>query len=189
MTAPDDCRGTVFPELQLFEAVHKPDARGWFMEVWQQRRHENAGVACQFVQDNTSYSHHGVLRGMHYQKPHAQSKLITVLTGSIFDVCVDIRIGSPTFGRWFGCPMSSDNQRQLLVPAGFAHGFLVTSDAALVMYKCSDYFVAEAARTVLWNDPAIGIEWPFAPITISPSDRGASRLSEIPPDQLPRMAP
>ena len=138
------------------------DARGFFYESFNARDFEQAtGLKETFVQDNHSKSAKGVLRGMHYQVQHAQGKLVRVTQGAVFDVAVDIRKGSPTFGLWFGLELSAENKKQLWIPAGLAHGFLVISDSAEFLYKTTDYYHPEFERSLLWNDPAIGIEWPL----------------------------
>ena len=138
------------------------DSRGFFLESWNRASFREAtGLDPEFVQDNHSRSARGVLRGLHYQAEHAQGKLVRVTRGSVFDVVVDIRPGSPTFGKWYGTVLSAENHAQLWVPAGLAHGFLVLSDWADFLYKVTDYRYPEHERTILWNDPAIGIEWPL----------------------------
>lgn len=137
------------------------DDRGFFLETWNQAAFAAAGLDLTFVQDNHSRSQRGVLRGMHFQNPGPQGKLVRVVRGSVYDVAVDVRRSSPTFGRWVGVELSESNQRQLWVPAGFAHGFLVTSDSADFLYKTTDYYAPEHERCIAWNDLAIGIEWPL----------------------------
>ncbi len=137
------------------------DERGFFMEVFQSRKFSEAGIPAPFVQDNHSRSKQGVLRGLHYQIKHAQGKLVRTIAGEIFDVAVDLRKSSPTFGEWVGTHLSADNKYQLWVPPGFAHGFYVLSDWAEVLYKTTDFYAPEFERTLLWNDPDIGIQWPF----------------------------
>ena len=138
------------------------DERGFFYESFNQQRFaELTGITCSFVQDNHSKSAKGVLRGLHYQIQQPQGKLVRVTTGSVFDVSVDLRKNSPTFGRWVGVVLSAANKRQLWIPEGFAHGFLVTSDNAEFLYKTTDYWAPEFERSLLWNDPAIGIDWPL----------------------------
>jgi dTDP-4-dehydrorhamnose 3,5-epimerase len=161
------------------------DARGFFMETFQRPRYEAAGIAGHFAQDNVSSSRRGVLRGLHFQNPYQQGKLVYVLHGEVFDVAVDVRRGSPTFGRWVGVTLSAENKRQFYVPPGFAHGFCVTSELALFAYKCTDVYHPETERTVRWDDPQIGIEWPIAEPTVSDRDRQAPRLCELPMLQLP----
>lgn len=157
------------------------DARGFFMESFNQKAFDAAvGHEVVFVQDNHSRSSKGVLRGLHYQlPPHAQGKLVRVTQGSVFDVAVDIRAGSPTFGQWVGVELSGDNHRQLWLPAGMAHGFLVTSDSADFLYKTTDYYAPQAEGCVLWSDPALGIEWPDTGVApqLAAKDAGAPPLS------------
>jgi dTDP-4-dehydrorhamnose 3,5-epimerase len=153
---------TAIPEVLIIEPKVFGDARGFFFESYNARAFAQAtGLNLNFVQDNHSRSARGVLRGLHYQLKQAQGKLVRVVRGSVFDVAVDVRKPSPTFGRWVGVELSESNQRQLWVPAGFAHGFLVTSDSADFLYKTTDYYAPEHERCIAWNDPAIGIEWPL----------------------------
>ena len=145
------------------------DVRGFFFESFNARDFEQTtGVQCSFVQDNHSKSSKGVLRGLHYQTQHAQGKLVRVTQGSVFDVAVDIRPNSETFGKWFGIELSAENKKQLWIPAGLAHGFLVTSESAEFLYKTTDYYHPEFERSLLWSDPAIGIEWPLHLLDGSP---------------------
>lgn len=145
------------------------DARGFFFESFNARDFEQAtGLKETFVQDNHSKSGKGVLRGLHYQVQHAQGKLVRVSQGSVFDVVVDIRNGSPTFGKWFGLELSEQNKKQLWIPAGLAHGFLVTSESAEFLYKTTDYYHPEYERSLLWNDPQIGIDWPLEALGFKP---------------------
>ena len=146
------------------------DARGYFVETWQQQRYEAAGICLPFVQDNHSMSTRGILRGLHYQKARPQGKLVYVSLGSVFDVAVDIRPGSPTFGKWFGVELSQQNQWQLWVKPGLAHGFVVTSDTAHFHYKCTDYYCPEDEAAIRWNDPSMGIDWPGADPQLSATD-------------------
>lgn len=162
------------------------DARGFFMETWHQQRYAAAGLPASFVQDNLSWSKKGTLRGLHFQHPHAQGKLVFVLQGEVFDVAVDIRNGSPTFGQWVGVTLSADNKRQLFLPAGFAHGFCVTSETALFAYKCTDFYHPQAEGGVIWDDPGLGIEWPIDTPLLSAKDRSYPRLTELPPERLPQ---
>jgi dTDP-4-dehydrorhamnose 3,5-epimerase len=153
---------TAIPDVLILEPKVFGDARGFFFESFNARDFAEAtGVHAQFVQDNHSKSAKGVLRGMHYQIQHAQGKLVRVVQGSVFDVAVDLRKSSPTFGRWVGAELSADNHRQLWVPPGFAHGFVVLSDSAEFLYKTTDYWYPEYERSLLWNDPDIGIAWPI----------------------------
>ena len=159
------------------------------METWRADRYEEAGLPACFVQDNLSFSQRGVLRGLHFQNPDQQGKLVYVLQGEAYDVAVDIRVGSPTFGEWTAITLSSENKRQFYVPEGFAHGFLVTSSTALFAYKCTARYNAEAEASVLWNDPQIGIEWPTERPVLSEKDRAAPPLAQMPAERLPRYAP
>jgi dTDP-4-dehydrorhamnose 3,5-epimerase len=175
----------VLPDVLLVEPKVFGDARGYFFESYSARRYAEAGIATPFVQDNVSFSQRGVLRGLHFQHPHGQGKLVGVLRGEVFDVAVDVRRGSPSFGRWVGECLSSENKRQLYIPPGFAHGFLVTSDDALFAYKCTDYYHPEAERTIQWDDPHIGIVWPLAGPVLSAKDDVALTLDRIPEQLLP----
>ncbi|NRR31630.1 dTDP-4-dehydrorhamnose 3,5-epimerase [Oxalobacteraceae bacterium] len=155
------------------------DDRGFFYESFNARRFaELTGVQVEFVQDNHSRSARNVLRGLHYQIQQAQGKLVRVTAGAVFDVAVDLRKSSPTFGQWYGLELSAENKRQLWIPAGFAHGFVVTSESAEFLYKTTDYWAPEFERSILWNDPAIGIEWPLeaAPL-LSGKDQAGSLLA------------
>jgi dTDP-4-dehydrorhamnose 3,5-epimerase len=153
---------TAIPDVLVLEPKIFGDARGFFFESFNARDFAQAtGIDAQFVQDNHSKSAKGVLRGLHYQIQHAQGKLVRVVKGSVFDVAVDVRKSSPTFGRWIGTVLSDENHLQLWVPPGFAHGFVVLSDSAEFLYKTTDYWYPEHERSLLWNDPAIGIEWPI----------------------------
>jgi len=158
------------------------DDRGYFFESFNARKFaELTGVTLPFVQDNHSRSAKGVLRGLHYQIQQAQGKLVRVTEGSVFDVAVDLRKSSPTFGQWFGTELSAENKRQMWIPAGFAHGFVVTSDVASFLYKTTDYWAPEHERAVLWNDPAIGIDWPLDPSCapqLSGKDLAAALLAD-----------
>jgi dTDP-4-dehydrorhamnose 3,5-epimerase len=151
---------TALPDVLLIEPKVFEDARGFFYESWNRRDFAAGGLDATFVQDNHSRSARNVLRGLHYQIEHAQGKLVRVTSGEVFDVAVDIRRSSPTFGRWVGMALSARNRRMLWIPPGFAHGFLVLSDAAEFLYRTTDYWYAEHERTLLWSDPALGIEWP-----------------------------
>ncbi len=172
--------GVLILEPRVFE-----DARGYFLESWNQERYSAVGIDEPFVQDNISVSHRFVLRGLHYQHPHPQGKLISVLQGSVFDVAVDIRRDSPTFGQWLGAELSSENSRQMFIPAGFAHGFLVTSETALFHYKCTDFYRPECEGSIRWDDPSLGIEWPVKSPILSAKDAQAPTLAEIPDERLP----
>lgn len=164
------------------------DARGFFMETHHQQKYAAGGITKPFVQDNRSHSTRNVLRGLHYQLLHPQAKLMYVVTGEIFDVAVDVRRGSPTFGRWDGMYLSAENKRQLFVPEGFAHGFCVLSETADVLYKCTDFYQPGDEQGVAWNDPGIGIAWPITEPLLSPKDSGYPTLRDIPDHLLPRYA-
>ena len=150
------------PEVLLIEPRVFGDERGFFYESWNRRTFAQHGLEIDFVQDNHSRSRRGVLRGMHYQIEHAQGKLVRVTAGEVFDVAVDMRRSSPNFGRWAAATLSAANKRMLWIPPGFAHGFLVTSDDAEFLYKATDFWYSEHERTLLWNDPALGIPWPLS---------------------------
>lgn len=155
------------------------DARGYFVETWQRQRYAEAGIGLPFVQDNHSMSTRGILRGLHYQKTHPQGKLVCVSQGSIFDVAVDIRPGSPTFGRWCGVELTGQNQWQVWLAPGLAHGFVVTSDTAHFHYKCTDYYRPEDEGGIRWNDPDIGIQWPVTDPVLSAKDAAAPLWAEV----------
>jgi dTDP-4-dehydrorhamnose 3,5-epimerase len=175
------------PEVLLVEPDRFGDARGYFMETWREERYRAAGVALPFVQDNLSRSAQGILRGLHLQNPNAQGKLVYVLEGAVFDVAVDVRVGSPSFGKWTGAVLSSEDHRQLWIPPGYAHGFCVTSEKALFAYKCTAPYSAADEVGVLWNDPAIGIPWPVSAPRLSAKDVALPRLADIDPGRLPRF--
>lgn len=177
--------GTEFPEVVLMVPRVFRDARGYFLETWNRSRESAFGVPERFVQDNVSVSAKGVLRGLHYQHPSGQGKLVMVLAGEVFDVAVDIRAGSPTFGRWTGVTLSSADHRQLYIPPGFAHGFVVTSESAIFSYKCTDFYAPQHEGSVAWDDPEIGIEWPVRSPILASKDREAPRLRAIAADRLP----
>lgn len=161
------------------------DARGFFMETWQAQRYHAAGLPEHFVQDNHSRSRRGILRGLHYQLVQPQGKLVWVTRGAVFDVAVDIRRGSPHFGRWFGCVLDDVEHRQLYVPPGFAHGFCVLSEEADFFYKCTDYYHPTSERGIAWNDPEIGIAWPLQEVELSAKDQQTRRLCEQAHEDLP----
>lgn len=160
------------------------DSRGFFMESWNQNRYEAAGLTARFVQDNFSFSHRGALRGLHFQNPSPQGKLVSVLEGEVFDVAVDLRRKSSTFGKAETIHLSGENKRQFFVPPGFAHGFLVLSDAALFHYKCTAFYSPKDEMTLLWNDPELAIDWPLNNPTLSEKDAKGLRLRELPADRL-----
>jgi len=171
---------TSLPEVKVVEPKVFGDARGYFLESFNAREFsEKVASGVEFVQDNHSRSAKGVLRGLHYQIQHAQGKLVRVVEGEVFDVAVDIRRSSPNFGKWEGVVLSAENHKQLWVPPGFAHGFVVLSESAQFLYKTTDYWYPEFERTLLWNDPQIGIDWPidFQPL-LAAKDAGGKRLSE-----------
>lgn len=155
------------------------DARGYFMETYKEDDFKAAGIDCCFVQDNQSSSRKGVLRGLHFQKTHPQAKLVRVLTGEVFDVAVDLREGSETYGKWVGVLLSGENHRQFFIPRGFAHGFLVLSDYAEFAYKCDDFYHPEDEGGIIWNDPGIGIKWPeVGEVMLSKKDQNFPTLAE-----------
>ena len=170
---------TALAGVKVIEPRVFGDDRGFFLESYNARAFEDAGLAATFVQDNHSGSRRGVLRGLHYQVEHAQGKLVRVAVGEVFDVVVDLRRSSPTFGRSLGMTLSAQNRLMLWVPAGFAHGFLTMSDHAEFLYKTTDYWFPEHERTLLWNDPALGVEWPLsvAPI-LTAKDAAGTPLSQ-----------
>ncbi|WP_405237729.1 dTDP-4-dehydrorhamnose 3,5-epimerase [Lentisalinibacter orientalis] len=176
---------TAIPEVVVIEPDVFGDERGFFLESWQKKKFADAGITEEFVQDNHSRSVRGTLRGLHYQVRQAQGKLVRVTLGEVFDVAVDIRRGSPTFGQWVGETLSAENFRMLWVPAGFAHGFYVTSDIAEFQYKCTDYYAPEFERSILWSDADIGIGWPIPtgelPLLSGKDEAGSVlRESELP---------
>ena len=167
--------------------VYKDD-RGFFMETFQQERYRSGGILGPFVQDNYSNSLQGTLRGLHYQIKMPQGKLVYVTYGEVFDIAVDIRKGSPQFGKWLGFHLSSENKRQLYIPPGFAHGFCVLSKAADFIYKCTDFYSAESERGIIWNDPSLNIKWPLPSPLLSPKDQAFKTLEEMDND-LPLYGP
>jgi dTDP-4-dehydrorhamnose 3,5-epimerase len=169
---------TEIPGALIFEPKRLGDSRGFFVETFRADRYAAAGLRAPFVQDNWSRSARGVLRGLHLQNPNAQGKLVSVTRGEILDIAVDVRVGSPSFGRHVAVTLSEDNGRQFFIPRGFAHGFLVLSDTADFCYKCDGYYSAADEITIRWNDPAIGIEWPVANPTLSARDAAAPLLAE-----------
>jgi dTDP-4-dehydrorhamnose 3,5-epimerase len=177
---------TKLPGVLLIEPKVFGDDRGFFMETYHAERYADAGIPGPFVQDNLSYSQKGVLRGLHFQNPNAQGKLVYVLQGEVFDAAVDIRVGSPTFGQWAGYTLSAENKRQLWIPEGFAHGFCVTSDVALFAYKCTRLYAPDCENSILWDDPAIAINWPIESPSLSGKDSQARLLADIPIDVLPK---
>ena len=174
-----ELEGLLVLEPQVFG-----DARGFFLETWNQRRYTEAGLAVPFVQDNLSFSRRGTLRGLHFQNPSPQGKLVSVLTGEVFDVAVDLRRRSPTFGQWLGTTLSEENRRQFYVPPGFAHGFVVVSETALFHYKCTEFYSPKDELTLRWDDPQVGIRWPVENPVLSPKDAKGLLLRELPVDRL-----
>lgn len=175
---------TSLPGVLIVEPRAFGDARGYFLESFQAERYAAAGIKADFVQDNVSRSARGTLRGLHFQEPKSQGKLVFVTRGSVFDVAVDVRKGSPHFGKWFGTELSDENHRQLWVPPGFAHGFCVTSETADFAYKCTDYYAPEYERSIRWDDPDLAITWPTREPSLSPKDAAAPLLRDAP--LLPR---
>ncbi len=172
---------TTIPEVKLIKPKVFGDARGFFMETYQIERFAAAGIPHIFLQDNHSGSQRGTLRGLHYQIRQPQGKLIRVIAGEVFDVAVDIRRDSPTFGQWVGATLSAESREQIWVPAGFAHGFYVLSEWAELVYKATDLYSPQWERTILWNDPELGIDWPLLegqPTLISPKDRAGTPLAQ-----------
>ena len=176
---------TNLPGVLLIEPRVFGDARGFFQETFHEARYREAGIPWSFVQDNHSRSSKGVLRGLHFQLEHPQGKLVRVTQGEVYDVAVDIRHGSPTFGQYYGAVLSDGNHHQLFVPPGFAHGFCVLSDSADFLYKCTDYYYPEDEGGVLWNDSQIAIPWPITDVQLSEKDRNNPLLADMPPDALP----
>ncbi|OEU52435.1 MAG: dTDP-4-dehydrorhamnose 3,5-epimerase [Desulfobacterales bacterium C00003060] len=175
---------SLFGVLLIDPDVFKDD-RGFFMETFHQAKYGNAGIDRVFVQDNHSHSKRGTLRGLHYQLKNAQAKLVYVITGEVFDVAVDIRHGSPTFGQWEGAVLSAENKRQIFLPEGFAHGFCVLSETADVIYKCTDLYSPGDEYGIFWADPVIGIDWRIENPVLSKKDSQNPNLSEVPEDLLP----
>jgi len=163
------------------------DERGFFLETWNSARYENAGIGGPFVQDNISFSKRGVLRGLHFQYPQSQGKLIQVLSGEVVDIAVDVRVGSPTFGHWVSEVLSDANHRQIYIPPGFAHGYCVTSETAIFSYKCTDYYNPETENGIIWNDPDLNIDWSIKEPILSPKDKEYPRLKDFQPDKLPNF--
>jgi len=177
--------GLSIPGVLLVEPPCFKDHRGFFMETHHLEKYRQAGLDAPFVQDNHSHSVQYVLRGLHYQLTHPQGKLVYAVSGEIFDVAVDIRHGSPTFGHWTGAILSAQNHKQIYVPQGFAHGFVVLSDQADVIYKCTDVYTPGDEYGVLWSDPAIGIDWPVDIPILSQKDQENKKLEDISEDRLP----
>ncbi len=180
---------TPLPGCVVIEPAVHGDARGFFYESFHAAKYAEAGLDLRFVQSNVSRSAHGVLRGLHYQWPHPQGKLVSVLEGEVYDVAVDIRRGSPTFGQWAAAVLSADNKRHFWLPEGFAHGFAVLSEHATFCYQCTALYDREADAAIRWNDAAIAIDWPIAQPLLSDKDARAPLLAEVAPERLPTYAP
>lgn len=174
-----DLAGLLIIEPKVFG-----DSRGFFLESWNRRHYQAAGINADFVQDNLSFSRRGTLRGLHFQNPTPQGKLLQVLDGEVFDVAVDLRHSSATFGQWHGLVLSSKNKLQFYVPSGFAHGFLVLSETALFQYKCTDFYSPQDELSVQWNDPDLAISWPLSTPVLSDKDARAPRLRDLPRERL-----
>ena len=179
---------TDIAEVRLIRPQVHEDARGFFFESYHQAKLEKLGVREVFVQDNHSKSGRGTLRGLHYQLKHPQAKLCRVVQGEVLDVAVDIRVGSPHFGRWVSAILSAENKQQILVPPGFAHGFVVLSETAEFLYKCSDFYHPEDEHGVAWNDPDLAITWKLVNPLLSPKDRDNPPLRAIAAERLPHYA-
>lgn len=176
-----DLPGVVIVEPRVYR-----DPRGHLLEGWNRDRYAGSGMPSSFAQHNLAFSRRGVLRGLHFQEPHGQGKLIQAVSGEIYDVAVDVRAGSPTFGRSVGVPLSAGNNRQLWVPEGFAHGFCVTSESATVLYLCTDYYAPDSEHSIRWDDPDLAIDWPVREPVLSDKDAAAPRLRDLPRNALPR---
>ncbi len=180
---------TKLPGVKIIEPQVFGDDRGYFMESWQQQRYKDAGIEEDFVQSNVSRSQHGVLRGLHFQNPNPQGKLVYVLEGEVFDVAVDIRRGSPTFGQSVSIVLNAENHKQFYVPEGFAHGFCVLSPSATFCYMCTNYYDAGADASLLWSDEAFDIDWPITSPKLSDKDSKALKLNDFDVDKLPVYIP
>jgi dTDP-4-dehydrorhamnose 3,5-epimerase len=170
---------TSIPEVIVFIPSVFTDSRGYFLETYQQQKYAEAGISKAFVQDNQSYSTKNVLRGLHFQLRHPQAKLVRVTQGSVFDVAIDIRKNSPTFGKWHGEILSAENKKQMYVPENFAHGFCVLSDSAEFVYKCTDFYVPGDESGLIWNDPQLGIKWPIEQPILSDKDGLLPSLMDV----------
>lgn len=170
---------TKISDVLLLEPRKFSDARGYFLETWSRARYADLGIEADFVQDNLSRSHQNVLRGLHFQNPSPQAKLVSVIRGAVFDVAVDLRIASSTFGQWVGEHLTAENHRQMYVPIGFAHGFVVTSGDAMFAYKCTAPYAPSHEHHLLWNDPDVDIDWPVDLPLVSEKDAAAPRLRDL----------
>jgi dTDP-4-dehydrorhamnose 3,5-epimerase len=179
---------TSLPEVWELQPKVFRDARGFFMETYNQQKFAELGIPDIFVQDNHSRSGKGTLRGLHYQLRHTQAKLCRVIEGEALDVAVDVRLGSPNFGKWTSVVLSAERQNQIFIPRGFAHGFLALTDSVQFLYKCSDFYDPSSERGIIWNDPDLGIPWGVVNPLISERDTKYSRLAEMPREFLPRYS-
>lgn len=183
---------THLPGIIVFEPKVFGDKRGFFLETFRQDVLQQAGINVTFVQDNHSRSNQGVLRGLHYQLTQTQGKLVRVTSGSVYDVAVDVRHGSPTFGQWYGAHLDEESMRMMYVPPGYAHGFVVLSESADFLYKCTEYYHPESEQGIAWNDPDIGIEWPIndlaSKVALSEKDKTSPFLKDQSPDKLPHYS-
>lgn len=177
---------TDLPGVRIIEPKVFEDRRGFFMESWNRRTFAALGIHDDFVQDNHSRSSYGTLRGLHYQAAPGQAKLVRAVSGEVFDVAVDVRWGSPTFGRWVGVTLSAENRRMLYIPVGYAHGFCVTSEVADFVYKVTSYYAPADERGIAWDDPAIGVAWPLSDPLLSDRDRRHPLLADAPRDYVYR---
>ncbi|MGH7667959.1 MAG: dTDP-4-dehydrorhamnose 3,5-epimerase [Gemmatimonadaceae bacterium] len=179
------CFEAPLPGVIVIEPAVHADERGQFMEIWNAERYGAAGLNQPFVQDNVSVSKRDVVRGLHFQWPQPQGKLVSAVSGEIFDVAVDVRVGSPTFGQWAAFALSATNGRQLYIPEGFAHGFATMSECAVVVYKCTAVYCRSTERVLRWDDPALGVDWPVREAILSARDAAAPHLADIPTSALP----
>lgn len=179
---------TALPDVLLLKPRVLRDDRGSFLETWHRQRYAEAGIEATFVQDNAAVSRGGVIRGLHFQYPDPQGKLVMVLQGTVYDVAVDIRRGSATFGQWTGHTLSEENGHQLWIPEGFAHGYAVLSETAVFAYKCTREYRADADAAIRFDDPAIGIDWMIEQPVLSEKDRSAPLLADLPDSRLPRFS-
>jgi dTDP-4-dehydrorhamnose 3,5-epimerase len=178
---------TKLPGVLVLEPNVFADERGFFLETWNSTRYEDAGIRGPFVQDNVSFSKEGVLRGLHFQHPQSQGKLVQVLSGQVVDVVVDIRVGSATFGQWISEVLSDANHRQMYIPPGFAHGYCVASETAVFSYKCTDFYNPAVEGGIIWNDPDLNIDWLMEEPILSPKDASYPRLKDLRPEKLPHF--
>ena len=179
---------TTLPEVIILEPKLHGDSRGFFLETYREDTLHEFGINQRFIQDNHSRSTRGILRGLHYQLTQPQGKLVRVSRGGVFDVAVDVRSGSPTFGQWCGATLDEESMRMMYIPPGFAHGFVVLSDVADFIYKCTDYYHPESEQGILWNDPAIGIKWPITDVQLSDKDQNNPVLQHQPEQLLPQYS-